>query len=331
MDEIQAFLPASRALRGIKDASIDIYHHLVDEAFSFPAFTKVQREEECLKADLILKDRSWEEVLASAETHSYLKGKVRSVLDLARDDEEYSISHFKKYARIVCGLLDESILESDEYLLQRALLTHGDYLVDLGSHRFSFGLPNRRSYRERSENWLGVIEKTPFTDLVCSVEEDLEASLRRQIASVECAGWRELIVKYPTTISYCQNRVIHRSGEEVHLLTKSSFRGYHAELRTFVLCQRLQENAEPDTRGEIDRISYSPEYGSDANPGILVQLERGGVIRVGYHEGAYVAFEKQAYSAEHPDYLVDTLVSMPESVRAMLEDYVSPEEISHTE
>jgi hypothetical protein len=50
---------------------------------------KTQREEEHLKAKLILKDNTWEKLLDSIERHSYLDGQIGFILDYVKDNSDH--------------------------------------------------------------------------------------------------------------------------------------------------------------------------------------------------------------------------------------------------
>ncbi len=328
IDELAPFLASLRSIDELSLHCFDLYNFLSNYENSVSGFTKDQWEEERIKACLILSDSQWEAALTEYEQHSYLLGKVGFLLDMANEDDAYSIDLFKLFAEKACTLLSDNILRSGEFLLQRALLSYGNYLISIGSSRYSFGMHNRGTYRERSENWFSVVGKPEFVKLIHEIDGSVENSLRSIISSVGCGDWREIIVKNPFTIGYCGNRLIHKSGDEINLLTKSTLRGYHAELRTYVLHQRLREfyNGQPLPCG-IEGYRYVEVYGWDS-PGIKFRFDDGRTVRLGHGAEKFKVFEALPSSDEYPEILVECLIDTPQELRDILLAVLDESEIA---
>ncbi|CAM3966283.1 DUF262 domain-containing protein [Vreelandella rituensis] len=266
IDELSPFISSIRGLVELSKHHQGLYEFLAENVLEF-GFSKEQREEESRKAKLIISDQSWESLLANYEKHCYLQGKVGFLLDMAIDAEEMVADqiNFKKMASKVAILLSDKILRSNDFLLERALLTLDDYLVQDRGNRYSFCIPNRSTYRERSENWLRVVKKKAFKRLVRKVGKDVETSLRKIVANANCGGWRQLVIEHPEAIRYCSRRLIHKKGNQIYLLSKSTFRGYHAELRTFILERHLREmDKEEELSAEISDFGYIEVYGDES-------------------------------------------------------------------
>lgn len=322
IDELSSFVPVVRALKELSLHWSDLYGFLARNVLE-AGFTKSQREEESLKARLILENNIWDNLFSQFESHPYLQGKIGFLLDIARtnDDDGYDPEKFKTMAVKASSLLNEGILDSDEFILERALLTLGDYLVPDNSNRYSFCVPNRNTYRERSENWLKVVSTPVFKLLLERVSDDVETSLKKLISEVNCGGWREMIVSNPDVISYCRNRLIHKERELIYLLTKSTFRGYHSELRTFVLKKILSykylNNLLPDN---IKFVSYREVYGDDY-PCLIVNFTDGISLSLGYDSKGFFVFDG------YDDYRSPIELDMPISLQHLIQEIFPKEAI----
>jgi len=306
IDEMTPFLSSIRNLLEISEHCGAIYEFLSNDGIS-SGFTKEQREEESRKASLILNDIEWEKLLVKYERHEYFQGKVGFLLDMATDKN--GIVDKKKFDEVsvkVAGLFSDNILRSNEFILERALLTFDDYLVNDSGYRYSFCLPNKNTYRERSENWLQVVKKSCFTDLVNELSEDIEGSLYKIIDGADCGGWRQLIINHPYMIRYCQKRLVHKEGEVVYLLSKSSFRGYHSELRTYAFNKMLRDmDANNILPKEIESYRYVEVYG-DNMPYIHIRISDD-VYDIIYNISGFSLWLDEGESKTMPEILVKLL------------------------
>ncbi len=294
IDELSSFIPSIRSLSKLSVNSENLYDFLVKSGID-SGFTKEQREEESLKASLILSDPNWESLLIQFEKHSYLKGKVGFLLKMATSSEDDSTDQvkFKKMASKAGILLGDKIISSNDFLLQRALLVMDDYLVQDSGHRYSFCVPNRSTYRERSENWLRVVKEQVFENLLGKIGTDIEISLRNIINSADCHDWRKLVIENPDVIDYCSKRLIHKEGNLIYLLSKSTFRGYHAELRTFILEKSLKEMRKEKTLpDEISNFNYVEVYGNDTAY-TLIELNNKDKYKVYFESNGFIAWDNE--------------------------------------
>ncbi len=313
IDELTSFIPSIRSLAKLSAHDGNLYEFLESPGMS-SGFTKAQREEESLKARLILSDEAWEALLIRYESHPYLQGKVGFLLEIATDATEGNIcpEKFEKFGDKVSVLLSQKMLRSEEFLLQRALLALGDYLVQDSGFRYSFCLPNQTFFRERSENWLAVVKKPVFTKLLRKVGKNVDASLRKIIENVDCGGWRQLVVEHPEVIRYCRQRLIHKENNDIYLLSKSTRRGYHAELRTFILDSYLMEMDDRDELpDEISEYDYVPVYGYDSAY-VWIELNNEDVYNVYYEDGAFSAWDdsEDQVPLEMPTILINLISEM---------------------
>ena len=136
IDEIGGLISAIRGMDTLSDNCFDILAALPDiDVRQVSFFRNEQLNEEAEKATLIQEDPDWEPLLLETEHHPYLMGQVGFILELARtEDGKPDQIQFAEKAAKVKYLLTRDILGSREFLLQRALLSIGDYLVG-GSFR----------------------------------------------------------------------------------------------------------------------------------------------------------------------------------------------------
>lgn len=120
-------------------------------------FTKEQLEEEIIKAQLILNDDdsdlSWRSLIEEAERHEYFNGKISFLLTLSQCNKDVFLDYYNK----IGALFKASTLNCGEYLMQRALLTFGNYFLNKGGDKVTFCKDDKNTFRDRSENWLAVL------------------------------------------------------------------------------------------------------------------------------------------------------------------------------
>lgn len=187
IDELPIFISVSRTLNRMSGHREALYEYLVD-ASPEPGFTQEQWQEEREKAGLILSDKAWDATLRQYECHPYLLGKVGFILNMSRSDADKMLDRavFEKNSEKVCVLLDDDILASNDFLLQRALFCFGDFTTRQSGTKYNFCRPNRTTYRERDENWLKVVKTKFFADLVGDITiQDKSGTLKQIRAQLE--------------------------------------------------------------------------------------------------------------------------------------------------
>lgn len=288
LDSITPFIASLRALNSALPYSQDLYAWLLTDD-KRPGFNSSQWQEESLKAELIGKNADWEKALTRAEEHPFLKGHVGGLLALAHTARGYQLSTFNTLSDKTWRVLNSEILAGDEHLLERALLTLGDYLVhQSGDHRYSFCRAVHHTWRERVENWLTVTETPLFGQLLEHIgSQDVSTTLQQLIDSVDCGGWRELIVNNPWAISWCGERLVDKRGDDIYLLSKSTLRGYFCELRGYVLTQRIQALLEQSALdAPVSDVDYYQVYG-DEKPEFTLTLNSMEMLTFRYENGKY--------------------------------------------
>lgn len=314
IDELSGFIAAIRGVIKLSEVCADIYASLPElNVADVPFFRNEQLGEEAEKASLISEDASWEPLLIETERHPYLMGQVGFILDLARsDDDTPNQSVFSEVAERISSLLGREILTSKDFLLQRALLSIDDYLVQESASKYSFCRPLSGTYRDRAENWLRVLKKPVFAELLDHIEGEVEPSLQKVIENSTATGWRQLLVEFPETIRYCADRLVHRDASGFFLLSKTRLSGYHAELWSFGFYCWYLRNGSQDS---INKVELYPVYG-DLQPGVILTLSDGTDIFVAYSQNVGFKLSSQGVETEEDQ-------SIPPEVQAILNSFIA--------
>lgn len=279
----------------------DILAYLRDDN-KISAFPSWQIEEEKTKALLIGKSTKWENVIYRSERHEYFKGQVGFLLDFSgirdaysRDktlnwsitEEENYFDSISSISSKAMALFDEVINDSSdvvtECLLERALLTKGDYLIQASANRKNFA--NRRGHRDYSWKRLLRYDKALslnqvfFKELIndFSPKPTISEDLRRIIASYLGNDWRKLFIKNKDVIKYCgQGFITNYSNKYFLLLGQSQLNHYHAELTTYYMYLSLKE--------KYNDIDYYYVKSSNESPCLFFDFKVG---KKGYQLSVY--------------------------------------------
>lgn len=186
------------------------------------------------------------------------------------------IDAVNSYGNILKDLFD---LKTDDFLLQRVLLSIGDYLVEIGSN-FTFCKTYTDSLRSRNENWRRVFNDDKRYEylllLVQKIEskrkepnKDLTIKLKHIIneCNYDNNDWKYYFIKSSLPLKKCPILEIRwNNNDDVRLLQSKTVIGYHLELRTVYLYDKLSQS----------KIDFSPfekfeflwDKTSEAKPGI---------------------------------------------------------------
>ena len=224
----------------------NIYAHVSSSSDNIKYFSKSQREEESLKAKLILQDADWKNLLVKIEKHSYFDGQIGFILQYSKNEKGYDKSMFDDYSTKLSKLFGGEFCEKHDFLFQRALLIKGNYLIDIRQNKtFCQFQP---ALRTKLDNWRKVFndkEKTLFLkELLDDIDKnDIQTGLKNIIKNHSVKDWRKLIIKHPDNISYCQHRQIRLySDDKVYLLFGKQMNGYHKEIFSWDLFRREFDN-----------------------------------------------------------------------------------------
>lgn len=224
-----------------------IYSYISTSSDTIKYFAKLQREEESLKAKLILENAGWENQFLKIEKHSYFDGQVGFILSYSKNEESnYKILLFDDYSTKLSRLFSDEFRENYDFLFQRALLSKGNYLPQVGnSENYTFCI-FEESLRTKLDNWRKVFNDEEDTLLLKELLNDIDKndilnSLKNIINNHSLNDLRKLIIEHPDNISYCQFRQIRwYSDDEIYLLSKKQMNGRHKELISWDLfCRKF--------------------------------------------------------------------------------------------
>lgn len=286
IDDLNAAVGAIRGLSTLGSHAPRLYEALSEGKIGTIGFNKEQVEEEAQKARLWLQGGGWDVLLAEAEGHWYLQGRIRSLLKLsARAGQEATVEAFGEAWSKLQRILTRDILESHEYPLQRALLALYDFMPAATSGNHTFCVPRATTFRDRSDNWLAVVEDARFHQLLDRIDDDGMASLGAVIRGSMATGWRACLVREPALLHYCGHNLVRKSNGDVFLLSKVRLIGYYTETRAFALFQALARLIRSKQVTGVSATHF-PVYGVDTYPHLEVTTP-GGKFLVKFRAGKW--------------------------------------------
>lgn len=362
INDVSAFIRICRRLGEMAEHHADLYGWMAarpgadsepDRSVAAPD----QWHEECCKAWLIHTDPAWEAAITACEQHDYLRGRIWAVLEQSWPESACypDRAQFIRNTALFHALLGPAILSCPRYLLQRALLTLGDYTAG----KDNLCGPKHRSYSERSQNWLGVINRrdskwqcgqsqgeglfatlaravdlllpvVPAAILVRDVKRALAAIIRKNMKVMVNRGetyhgypcpqyWRNLMISCPQVFRYCRE---HRIGRDDW---------GHANPDIYLLSKTTYGSWHVELRTYVlyqclkrhrhlssifTKINCTPVSRHGVYPTLDLTFSDGQTCHVAYRHGRFVAISGPGGKEE---------VTFSPMVRDMLEAYVPPE------
>ena len=290
IDDIPTFVSSIQSLKKFSVHSMKLYEALSKmESDDIEFFYIPQREEERRKAQLILRDTSWEQLFIEFEAHKYFQGRIGFLLQYSKTKEgTYDQSAFRQYGKKASELFSRSLFDAEEFLVQRALLSIDNYLIKTGEN-LSFCKPSSGSARERNEypqsqQRVFNNEKGIFKKLLDSLDGDIVQNLKGMINEANVNDWRQYFILYPEAILYCKEGNIRKDNGEVYLLTKTRMSSYHAELKTYVLGIELKKRNQEE---QLVKLATNANYiyvHDNTPPGLKIDNENGTYLFITHEE-----------------------------------------------
>ncbi len=248
-------------LRELLPASKDILVYFADAESTVSGFLKQQIEEERLKAQLVLAESSWAEIIDRAEAHGYLRGQIEFLLNFSGIQvrapiQDWSVEQhrgeqgtFQEYLTKASVMFDDKGLRAQpDFLWERALLCVGDYLLPSGrNHSFLVNSStDTGSWKRllRGANDYASKCREVLKQLLDRI--DPTANLVTQLGALvenatELEQWVEALVRTPQALAYCQSRSLRfETSGQIYLLSKTQMNGMHAELFSYALYHKLK-------------------------------------------------------------------------------------------
>lgn len=261
------FKNAIRSLRKMcMNSSNDIYGYLDKHSDQIDYFDKIQKEEESLKAKLIIDngELKWEDEFILAEQDWYLDGQIQFLLDFS----ERRFDDFTRYRDKFLALFSfakES--KPNQILVYRALLSKGDYLPKGDGSNKTF-CSFEAALRTKRDNWRRVFNDASKKRILKELLDDgdfdinqVQLSLRKVIENYSYTDWKSHFIKHEEYISYCEKLQIRWYSEhEIYLLKRSQMNGAHVELHTWDLYNKLFGLKPNEEREEWWRIESNKVF-----------------------------------------------------------------------
>lgn len=217
-------------------------------------FTGEQVHEECDKAKRILRDSNWKAPILHAEAFEYFNGQIGFAFRLLDQTAHDEIKEFQEIWEIVEKLFakDGPILAEDEkFLFHRALLTFGDYSISMQSSANTFFFEGGNNYY----NWRRMLREPKsfdvfkqFFNYVRSLNKpvdyigEMENLIQSYVSSKD--EFINLLIKVPALFEYMKKntyRIDSTRNKRIVLLSKEQLNAYYAEVYTYALKIKLEE------------------------------------------------------------------------------------------
>lgn len=242
------------------------------------SFVSIQKEDEILKCKLINEEnKNWEEEIYKAEKHNYFYGQIKFLLDISNND----ISEFKSLYNKIAPLFSSEILNDKEYILQRGLLTFGNYFVDKSNNKMSFCKNSYGTVRERNENWRQIFNNPEKKSLIQSLIEhseyksdEIKQSLLKIIGlykdsndietiAIKDIEYYKLYIYCPDLFEYGESKLIQLHNNKYGFQLNASMSvGYFNELITYFIKKAYFK--------DIENVEYHVVKGWDNTPYIEI-------------------------------------------------------------
>lgn len=243
IDSIETFTRAIKGIGQIRAGCLNIYEYLEDEQNKLTGFAEIQVAEEREKAKLIRDDAEWERTFLKFENHKYFRGQINFLLELTSEKGEKTINGkaFEDYARKCTAIFDHKLADRDDVTFERALLSQGDYLIEIYSkHSFvRMFTPSGKTIQD----WRRTIFRTP--EKLKTIMKQLldKLTVGQEISEMEDLSknslindWRKYFIEFPEVIQFCNQRLIKQYDKDnIRILGESGMNHYHAELRSYWL------------------------------------------------------------------------------------------------
>jgi len=302
-DNVGAFRLGLAAVERLLPYASAILDHFASGPLELRGFSGQQVAEERLKAALILRSEDWRERVLYAEQHGYFQGQIGFLLKFAgvldawkstfgvdwkpQQEEEFrrGFDHYK--ARAFALFEDGGLRNFPEAVLERALLSIGDYLLKADSNR-SFG-----ESAGRDTSWKRLLRgnaedsgddakrRAIFQVLLDRIDPnvDIAAQLAQIVQGAPpTSDWREPFIRYPQMIGYCGMRMIRvHNDNQIYLLRKQRMSGEHAEVYTYHLhVSAVRKMTQDGELAPFTKAKYEPVVTDREEPFIRLRGELAG-------------------------------------------------------
>ena len=274
----EQLISATKSIEKLLLNSDDILSYLVSPKCDIDHFSSWQIFEEVVKAHLILKSSAWRDVIEDTEKQIFHKGQICYLLEysgIIQYFEEHKDVHWSATEDIVFlkafntysskssalfSIFDTA--DNVDFLLERALLTKGNYLIDDVYKRYNFCSSKKAPNYQRDYSWKRLLryDKDKSWHLRRSLvlellkdkrlnEDNIKESLI-EICEDVVDGWRNYFIKTPGLLAYCKQGFIYYDAFEtydyIELYYKHQQNHYHIEMYAYNFYLNYLKDKEPN-------------------------------------------------------------------------------------
>lgn len=295
IEEADQLINAIKSIEKLLLHCNDILDYLTNEKCNIEYFSSWQVEEEILKANLILKSEVWKKFIEENEKLEIHKGQICYLFEFSgvlkyfnkyrhcnwsEEEDKYYFTMITDYSSKSVALFSIYYTQdNDDYLLERTLLTKGNYLIPASNYRYNFGSSKSVSNYQRDYSWKRLLRYSTdeiedwksrrmcVKDLLD--DSNFDTSNIRNALKIICKiapdDWRAYFVNNMQLIDICEQGFIRIEGEEeleIELLYASQLNHYHCDMYIFNLYTKNFENLDvpvPFTKLELKPVKNSEE------------------------------------------------------------------------
>ena len=244
----------------IEKSNKDIYEHIKKDYKVIDYFT--QKDEESLKAKLILENQNWEEEIVKAECHWYLDGQIGFLLEFAENNLEKFVMYRDKFVKIWDSAKnEEKTITDNQILIYQALLVKGDYFINgYSEYKNRIFCSFAPALRTKFDNWRKLFNSENKKYLKELLDDN--RNLKEIIDEFNNTNdWRYGFIKYPKILKYCkQYQIRMKSENNILLLSKERVYGEHAEYYTYWLKFELEKELEKELKYNFSSSTEDYKY-----------------------------------------------------------------------
>lgn len=265
--------------------------------FNIEPFSKDQREEEILKAQLVLANPNWETLFEKSEANDYFKGQIGFVLNYSKENSKFDIFKFERYFdKLDC--IFPKMLKDDSLLFHRALLSKGDFSIkSSGYNKRNFCKDAYNSNRAKDESWRKVFKDVKKSNILKLLLDDISEDSTIEKFFDKIIGeyqylendWRYYFIKFSEILKCCSNKQFKLNSNNEIYLARSSGEGWRrkAELYSYYFYKIVLKGTELKKLGNANYYFSS----NDDLPCIYFQFTVDNCeieLQVGYEKGFYI-------------------------------------------
>lgn len=243
-DYTKNYRPAIEGINRVSENWDSLLDYLT-KGGSIRGFSPDQVKEEQAKAKILLDDINFAKVIYEAEKHPYFCGQIRSALYYAiNDDGSVDYAVFTSYWSKISSLFDKT-KPTHGHLLRQALLSLGDYTMNVGDYKtLCVDDPNEGASTHSLKKLFSNNDNTVKQLLdSLTVGGDLEQQLKAIVknANIPQSDWRYCFVRFPElfkkmSVSHLRLRIVHRvngnkeRSSEFIIVPNVSSNGYNYDI-----------------------------------------------------------------------------------------------------